>query len=196
MATYFIDFSVTPQIYYEHAKNFYEKCKEAKDSQNEMIFAVLSITLSILVIEAYINGYAAQYVYDEQRKPDNASCEAVVLDFLLDSQGNIPLDTKLLIWTKIITGKTFDKTEEPWGTYKYIRKLRDKIIHFKQQEADMKKVTIFQVGNIDNNIQFWESKIYENINKENAEKAIKCVTNIIEKLTAFRGWPRPEWLHK
>ena len=56
MEEYFVDFHVIPHLFYRRAKEFSDKCKEAKNLIDEKEFAALSIILSILVIEAYING--------------------------------------------------------------------------------------------------------------------------------------------
>ncbi|MBA7519657.1 hypothetical protein ES705_11737 [subsurface metagenome] len=188
--TYSSDFDIFAQAFFEKAKEIY-KSEKYNEQDGWRSYATI-IILSVASIEAYINGYSTYHVYDNLIKSNQV--ETSLIDFLLEKNMNVNLDTKLLVWTKLITGKTFDKSIEPWGSYKTIRKLRDKLIHSKIKPVDSQKIIeSFRDYVIpERNWLFWEPNNYNEVNKDNAKKALETVVNIVNKLREFSNWGKPE----
>jgi hypothetical protein len=130
-------------------------------------------------VESFLNTVADEYV---QRNPD---LEQVVKDYLTEKrtfmrngelenpERYISIDEKLSGWTRVITGKVFDKSDVVWQNFQKVKSFRDDLVHYKPQT----RPSIYDRGTI-----------------EMARMAVEAALLVIQRFYACQGHPVAPWV--
>lgn len=154
----------------------YEGCSDPFPLWREVRAAVL---FSVTAIEAFMNKVAAWYVQH------NANKDQVILDYLQEKerfvqdgavrtrQRPVNLDKKVSEWTKIITGKNFDKSDSVWQSFHQVKEFRNALVHYRPECPD----------------------VYNNASIAMAKHAIISAKNIMLRYYECSEQPAPPWLN-
>jgi hypothetical protein len=126
--------------------------------------AVLCIVFLALSVEAFINFYGVKRLGDKSFN---------------DHYERISTLDKIVIITKVSTGKDFPKDNNLFGQLKRLFRLRNMLVHAKSQTIDFYN---------DNNAQF-EKKAFSEINEvyDNIDSLIRVYTDLKEMIMKLEG---------
>ena len=142
------------------AYEFYKKAKQENENKGkkELIYSAIAIILAVSSLEAYINRFGIDFLHIETS--NNKIKIWKELEWM-------SLEDKWIVFPKILTGKTFNKGENPYQTFKEIVNIRNFIVHYKAKFISPSEVEGTK------------------INYKNAEKGVKSARDMIEKLHEF-----------
>src|SRR5882672_4248007 len=94
--------------------------------------ALISIVFSVLTVEAFVNELAEFASSTTLEKPSGID---VLAEFLMDAErSNASLETKLAVSTWILSGKRFERGEQPFQDFALLVRLRNDVVHFKAND--------------------------------------------------------------
>lgn len=158
--------------FYNNARYFYEELKEIikKKPYKEKYHPYLQscILFSFLCIEAYINEILDRIYLDLKNKPQKSlSIEEKLFRKYFKNERRLSIEDKILICTKILTGRTLDVYKEPYNDFKKLKEVRDKLVHLKTGE-------------------------YPKLNFNRAKISVKAMIRTLEKLHKIYGQRYPD----
>lgn len=164
------------------------------DEKNPYISVIPAIILSFAALESYVNMYSILFIENNDKKEEKNQIEPANKQLL--GEEKTPIEDKLLIWTKLMTGKTFDKGKEPWQSFDKMKKIRNEIVHFKiKKDTSEIPDTIPVIQEIIKK-DLYDSSLLSELTLENAKKSYNVVKNVIIELQKFMDWPILEWMEK
>ena len=138
-----------------------------------------AVLLALTAIEAFMTKEASAYIerfaIQDQIIFDYFQEKEQYVDQGKDRKGFRPmsLDKKILEWTKIFTGRDFDKTDSAWQTFLEVKAFRDALTQYPPKYEDL----------------------YKNTNITMAKNAIFSVKAIMLHYYDYSGRPAPPWLN-
>ena len=135
---------------------------------------------AIDAVESFMNHVAYKYV------EEHPHLEEHVRDYLQERQTYVKdgqvrdgpryvgLKEKLGGWTKIITGNTFDKSDQAWTDFLKVKRYRDDLVHYRQRT----RPTVYARETVDM-----------------AQRAVCSAESMIERFHQCWGKPTPSWVH-
>jgi len=140
-----------------------------------------TVMFSVASIESFINALAHDFVQQ------NNTLDQTIKDYLTESRTRykkgtpetepnvfIPLEEKLIGWTKVLTGNEFPHADTLWENFKKVLDFRNDLLHFKVGKS---------------------SQVYANGDVDLARLAVKSAKAIIERFYQCRGETTPGWVH-
>lgn len=134
---------------------------------------------AIAAVESFMNKVAHEHVLK------NPGLDQRVKDYLMEKYSQIEkgelkekerllsLDEKFDGWTKIITGKVFDKSDAVWGDFKKVKDFRDNFVHYKPTTTP---------------------SVYDEAKIEMARKAVKSAQEVIQRFYTCWNELVPPWV--
>lgn len=174
-------------VLFDAAEKNIKDCDEKSIDKTNIISAII---LSFAALESCVNMYFTLFIENNDKKEEKNRIEPAIRQYLCKEKTGI--ENKLLIWTKLATGKTFDKGE-PWQSFQETKVLRNKIMHFKLKK-DTSKIEIVMFKNIQEDL--YDGSLLNELTLENAKKSYNVAKEMIIKLQEFMGWPILDWMNK
>jgi hypothetical protein len=121
-----------PQEMFNDAMFFAEMAEANKDRVFVCWRYIRAATLfAYCAVESLINKFIDAEVARQKDLPEDERVEKPVLDILGEKNRFLSLKTKLILATKILTGKTFDIDKDPWSSFGTLERARHAITHYK-----------------------------------------------------------------
>ncbi|MFC1507199.1 hypothetical protein ACFLQ6_09050 [Thermoproteota archaeon] len=167
---------------YNDAMYFKEQAKklptEPKYDFQRWTYLRASIIVSLIAIESFINLFLKQHF--NYLDVSTQSC------LFVGNNGKpkasklrrLPIDVKLTMGIKLVTGKTFDVTKEPYKSYKRFKKIRNDLVHFEGTSKQDRK------------------KHNNDFTIDNAENVLKTIRSMMKKIHKFEDATPPEWIRQ
>lgn len=134
---------------------------------------------AMAAVESFINNVADEYV---QEHPD---LDQHLKDYLQERERRgedgkvhekrryLGIEEKLSGWTKIITGKTFDKSDQTWRDFVEVKTFRHDLIHYKKGTTP----SVYNRGTVDM-----------------ARRSVRSAESMIERFYQCWGKTTPNWV--
>lgn len=135
---------------------------------------------AIGAVESFMNNVADQYVQehpdlDEHLKDYLQERERYVKDGEVRERPRyLGIEEKLSGWTKIITGKTFDKSGQTWRDFVEVKTFRNDLIHYKKGT---------------------KHSVYNRSTVDMARRSVRSAESMIERFYQCWGKTTPNWVH-
>ncbi len=138
-----------------------------KDSRKPQ-FLVPSFIMAFTAIEVHANQLIQLYI----NKESNLFSKEYI-----ERQMRASIDSKLLLLTKYLTGKTFVWSSHVWQDFLIIKGLRNRLVHYILQDPKDKEYKKYKGT-------FYEDIIHE-VDSKMAKKAVETAKEIMKQLDLF-----------
>jgi len=134
---------------------------------------------AMAAVESFMNTAAHYYVQehpdlDEHLKDYLQERERRGEDGKVHKRRYLGIEEKLSEWTKIITGKTFDKSDQTWGDFEEVKDFRHYLIHYKRETTP----SVYNRGTVDM-----------------ARRSVRSAESVVERFYQCWGRTTPDWVH-
>lgn len=116
---------IASQLFNEAARQL-DAMKENEDNSAKVASVIILI---MAALESFLNSYFHQLAFQLKKKE--------LLEIIVtgrDSKGLVSTKNKILNWPQQISGKSIDPNSSEYRNYDEVRKLRDKLVHYRPDE--------------------------------------------------------------
>ena len=138
-----------------------------QSKKDPLLFLIPSILMAYTAIQTRVNEAVEEYLQKHKA--------SFPVNYVRKVAKQAPLDTKLVILTTYLTGRTFPRDTGLWNDFVVLQRLRNHLVHYelKQPEDEEWKGI------------FYQDIVHEQVNPDEAKKAVETAKAMMNNLNAL-----------